>query len=57
MLQTESKAEDLEFLASLVESGKLKVTIAERFPMAQAQQAFELQEQGGVVGKIVVTIP
>ncbi len=55
MLQTESRAEDLEFLASLVESGKLKVTIAKSFPIAQAQRAFELQEQGGVVGKIVVT--
>jgi NADPH:quinone reductase-like Zn-dependent oxidoreductase len=55
MLQTESKAKDLEYLASLVESGNLKVTIAKSFPMAQAQQAFELQEQGGVVGKIVVT--
>jgi NADPH:quinone reductase-like Zn-dependent oxidoreductase len=57
MLQTESKAEDLEFLASLVDSGKLKVTIAKSFPIAQSRQAFELQEQGGLVGKIVVTIP
>jgi len=57
MLQTESKSEDLEYLASLVESGKLKVTIAKSFPIAQALQAFALQEQGGVVGKIVVTIP
>lgn len=57
MLQTESKTEDLEFLASLVESGKLKVTIAKSFPMTEAQRAFGLQKQGGVVGKIVVTIP
>ncbi len=57
MLQTESKTEDLEFLASLIESGKLKVTVAQCFPMAEAQRAFGLQEQGGVVGKIVVTIP
>lgn len=57
MLQTESKTEDLEFLASLVESGKLNVTIAKSFPMTEAKRAFELQEQGGVVGKVVVSIP
>jgi NADPH:quinone reductase-like Zn-dependent oxidoreductase len=57
MLQTEAKTEDLRYLASLVESGKLKITIARTFVLAEAREAFRLQEAGGVLGKIIVTVP
>lgn len=57
MLQTEAKTEDLEYLASLVASGKLTINIARTFPLAEAREAFRLQEAGGVLGKIVVTVP
>ncbi len=57
MLQTEAKTEDLQYLASLVESGQLKVTIARTFALSEYREAFRLQEAGGVLGKIVVTVP
>ena len=57
MLQTEAKTEDLRYLASLIESGKLKITIAQTFKLAEAREAFRKQEAGGVLGKIVVTVP
>jgi NADPH:quinone reductase-like Zn-dependent oxidoreductase len=57
MLRTEAKTEDLEYLASLVEAGLLKVTIARTFSLAEAREAFQIQEAGGVIGKIVVTVP
>jgi len=57
MLQTEAKTEDLQYLASLVEAGQLKVTIARTLSLAEAREAFRLQEAGGVLGKIVVTVP
>jgi NADPH:quinone reductase-like Zn-dependent oxidoreductase len=57
MLQTEAKTDDLEYLASLVESGQLKVTIAQTFSLAEAREAFRVQEAGGVLGKIVITVP
>jgi NADPH:quinone reductase-like Zn-dependent oxidoreductase len=57
MLQTEAKTEDLEYLTSLVVSGQLRITIAHTFPFDQAIEAFRIQEAGGVLGKIVVTVP
>ncbi len=54
-LQTVPQAKDLAFLASLVDAGHLKVTIANTYPLASARQAFVEQEKGGVVGKIVIT--
>ena len=54
MLTAAAKTSELEFLASLVEAGKLKVTIAKTYPLTDAKQAFLEQEKGGTVGKIVV---
>lgn len=56
MLQTEARKEDLRYLVSLVESGKLKITVARVFELAEAREAFLLQEAGGVLGKIVVRV-
>ncbi len=55
MLMTAAKSADLAFLASLVEAGALKVTIAKSYPLSQAQQAFRHHEAGGTIGKIIVT--
>ncbi len=52
---TAAKSADLAFLASLVEAGALKVTIAKSYPLSQAQQAFRHHEAGGTIGKIIVT--
>jgi len=55
MLQTALRPDDLTFLASLVVSGNLTVTIAKTYPLVAAKQAFIEMEKGGVVGKIVVS--
>jgi NADPH:quinone reductase-like Zn-dependent oxidoreductase len=55
MLMTAAKSKDLAFLASLVEAGTLKVTIAKSYPLSEAKQAFLHHEAGGTVGKVVVT--
>ncbi|MBV8149976.1 MAG: NADP-dependent oxidoreductase [Candidatus Eremiobacteraeota bacterium] len=46
----------LDKVASLVDSGKVKVEIARTFPLAQAKEAHELVEQRHVRGKLVLTI-
>jgi len=46
--------QDLITLFDLLRDGKIKPLIARRFPLAEARQAHELLEQGGVVGKIVL---
>ena len=56
MLMTSARSKDLEYLGSLVQTGSLKVTISQHFPLESARQAFLLQEKGGAVGKIVVRV-
>jgi len=46
----------LEQGAQLVEAGKLNVLVSHKLPLAEAAQAHRLIEQGGVVGKIVLTM-
>ncbi|WP_257304727.1 medium chain dehydrogenase/reductase family protein [Geothrix campi] len=41
-------------LLGLLQQGKIKPLIARRFPLAEARQAQELLERGGVVGKVVL---
>jgi NADPH2:quinone reductase len=45
---------DLLALLDLLREGRIKPLIARRFPLAEARQAQELLEKGGVVGKIVL---
>jgi NADPH2:quinone reductase len=45
---------DLITLFDLLRQQKIKPIIARRFPLAEARQAQELLEKGGVVGKIVL---
>jgi NADPH2:quinone reductase len=46
--------EDLMALLDLLQQKKIKPLIAQRFPLAEARQAQELLEKGGVIGKIVL---
>lgn len=56
MLQTAATTADLEYLLSRVGNGQLKVTIAERFPLADAREGFVRMENGGTIGKIIVQV-
>lgn len=46
----------LEQGAQLVEAGKLAVMVSHKLPLAEAAQAHRLVEQGGAIGKIVLTM-
>jgi NADPH2:quinone reductase len=46
--------QDLIALLDLLQQKKIKPLIARRFPLAEARQAQELLEKGGVTGKIVL---
>lgn len=46
----------LEQGAQLADSGKLKVLLGKTLPLAEAAEAHRLIEQGGVTGKIVLTM-
>jgi len=47
----------LEQSAQLIEAGKLGVLVSHVFPLREAARAHQLIEQGGVLGKIVLTMP
>lgn len=55
VLATVPRRDDLAYLASLVEGGRLRPVIAATYPFADALTAFAQVERGGVTGKIVVT--
>lgn len=46
----------LEQCAKLIEAGHLGVLVSYALPLAEAQQAHRLIEQGGVTGKIILTM-
>ncbi len=48
--------QDLVALLGLLEQKKVRPVIARRFPLAEARQAQELLEKGGVTGKIVLVL-
>ncbi|NRQ50428.1 NADP-dependent oxidoreductase [Aeromicrobium stalagmiti] len=49
-------AADLDELAELFDDGTLTVQIAETFPLAETQKAWELSQEGHTRGKIVITV-
>ncbi|MFE3582922.1 NADP-dependent oxidoreductase [Streptomyces vinaceus] len=49
-------AEGLAELGRLADAGKLKVTVAKTFPLAQLAEAFELSQTGRTAGKIVLEV-
>jgi NADPH:quinone reductase-like Zn-dependent oxidoreductase len=48
---------DLEFLAGLIEAGKVVPVIDRSFPLAKAADALRYFETGSVRGKIVISVP
>ena len=46
----------LDQCARLIEDEKLGVLVSLALPLAEAQQAHRMIEQGGVMGKIILTI-
>jgi NADPH:quinone reductase-like Zn-dependent oxidoreductase len=46
--------QDLIALLDLLRQNKIRPLIAQRFPLAEARQAHELLEKGGVIGKLVL---
>ncbi|MFD3802942.1 NADP-dependent oxidoreductase [Streptomyces sp. NPDC058619] len=47
---------DLAELARLADAGKLEVTVAETFPLAETAAAFALSQDGHTAGKIVIEV-
>jgi NADPH2:quinone reductase len=55
-LKPERFRQDLIALLDLLQQQKIKPLIARRFSLAEARQAHELLEKGGVIGKIVLVL-
>ena len=49
--------EDWAKLFQLLEEGKIKPVIAEKFPILEAAKANELLESGNVIGNVVLLAP
>src|SRR4029079_2477311 len=47
---------DLEYLASLMESGRLKSVIDKPYPLAQVPAAVAYQEEGHARGKVIIKV-
>jgi len=56
-LITSPRRADLETLAAMISEGAVKPTIAGVYALAAAREAFAVMEKGGVVGKLIVTMP
>jgi NADPH:quinone reductase-like Zn-dependent oxidoreductase len=56
LLVMSANAEGLARVAKLVDSGAVRVEIAQTFPLAEVRQAHELSESGHTRGKIVLTV-
>jgi NADPH2:quinone reductase len=46
----------LEQCTALIEGGKIGVLVSYALPLAEVQQAHRLIEQGGITGKIILTM-
>lgn len=47
---------DLDLLARWAADGSLRTAIAQTYPLSEARDALGAMEQGGVVGKVIVTV-
>jgi NADPH:quinone reductase-like Zn-dependent oxidoreductase len=48
--------EDLDFLAELLEAGKIKPVIDRRYPLSEVPEAMRYLEEGRALGKVVITM-
>jgi NADPH:quinone reductase-like Zn-dependent oxidoreductase len=55
-ITVEPDAQGLEALVALVEAGQLRVHVSHAIPLAEAARAHALYAEGGVTGKIVLTV-
>jgi NADPH:quinone reductase-like Zn-dependent oxidoreductase len=56
MVQAHVTTKDLEFLAELIEAGKLRPHIDRRYPFADIPAAIAYLEQGHATGKVVIAV-
>ena len=56
MLMAQQSTEDLEALASLAESGQLRMTIDRRYSLAEIADAIRYSETGRARGKIIIEV-
>jgi len=47
---------DMDFLAALLESGKVKPVIDRRYPLSETAEAIQYLEEGHAQGKVVITV-
>ena len=57
VFMTEPSGETLAEIASMIDEGKMRVSIAERFALADVAQAQDRMERGGFIGKLLLEIP
>jgi NADPH:quinone reductase-like Zn-dependent oxidoreductase len=55
-LRPELFRKDLLTLFGLLQEGRIKPPIAQRFPLAEARRAHEILGKGGIIGKIVLVL-
>lgn len=56
VIMAKGKREDLELLAELIGSGKIKPVIDRRYPLAEVAEAMRHLELGHARGKIIITV-
>lgn len=55
-MTAKERSEDLEYLTTLIEEGKVTPVIDRAFPLREAPEAIRYLAQGHPAGKVVVTI-
>lgn len=55
-LFAKSNQKDLEFIVKLVEDGKIKPVIEQRYPLAKTADAMRYVSEGHAQGKVVINV-